>query len=134
MPQISYDAGTDGYRPGVCNIGPAEIARRRRAGYLGLAVAAALAVALLASGAPPLLRLLVGLPLAGGAVGLLQARLGFCAAFGMAGVRNFGALGRVESVEVSGARRADRTKALAIFLAASAIGFAGAALLVLLPG
>jgi hypothetical protein len=29
------------YRPGVCNIGPAEIARRRRAGHVGLLVTVA---------------------------------------------------------------------------------------------
>ena len=29
---ISYVADGDGYQPGVCNIGPAEIARRQRAG------------------------------------------------------------------------------------------------------
>ena len=29
------------YQPGVCNIGPAEIARRRRAGHIGLIAAVA---------------------------------------------------------------------------------------------
>ena len=29
------DASSE-YRPGVCNIGPAEIARRRMAGHVGL--------------------------------------------------------------------------------------------------
>ena len=133
MPQISYEASTDQYRAGACNIGPAEIARRRRAGYLGLGVAAVLAVGLVAAGAPPLLRLLVGFPLAGAAVGLIQARLGFCAGFGMAGVRNFGAIGSVERVEDARARRADRVKSIGIIVAGSAIGLAGSLLLVALP-
>ena len=36
------------YEPGVCNIGPAEIARRRRAGHLGLAATLVLLVVLVA--------------------------------------------------------------------------------------
>ena len=119
--------------PGACNIGPAEIARRRRAGYLGLAAAAALAVALVALDAPTAARWLLALPLAGGATGFLQARFRFCAGFGIAGVRNFGQLGSVEQVEDADARRADRNKALAIFAAAAGIGAAGAAAFVLLP-
>ena len=41
---ISYVTDSDSYQAGVCNIGPAEVARRRRAGYLGVVVAAVLAV------------------------------------------------------------------------------------------
>ena len=44
----------DQYVPGTCNIGPAEIALRRRAGHAGLATTAVLAAALV---------LLVALPL-----------------------------------------------------------------------
>ena len=122
-----------GYRPGACNIGPAEIARRRRAGIVGLVAAVALAAVLVFVGAPPAVRWLVALPLASGAVGFLQARLRFCAAYGIAGVRNFGALGSVERVEEATARHADRAKAGAVFLVAGAIGFGGALALVLLP-
>src|SRR6187402_3761141 len=50
------------YQPGVCNIGPAEIARRRRAGHIGLIAAVALFAVLVAVGAPPIARLLVAIP------------------------------------------------------------------------
>ena len=110
-----------------------EIARRRRSGWVGLGAAAALAVALLALDAPAAARWLVALPLAVGAIGFLQARFRFCAAFGLAGVRNFGTPGTVERVEDAAARRADRAKAVAISLAGIAIGVAGALILVLLP-
>lgn len=133
-PQIAYDTAPGGYRPGACNIGPAEIAVRRRTGLLGVAAAAVLAGALLLLGAPVAARWLVALPLAGGIIGLLQARLRFCAAYGLAGWRGFGAPGSAERVEDSAARRADRARALAIIAAGVAIGAAGAALLVLLPG
>jgi hypothetical protein len=138
MPQPALDAsarehGPGEYRPGACNIGPAEIARRRRAGILAVGAAVALAAVLLAVDAPSAARWLVALPLAGGAAGLLEARLHFCAGYGMAGVRNLGALGQAERVEDPAARRADRAKAGAIAVAAGAIGLAGALVLVLLP-
>jgi hypothetical protein len=133
MPTIAYDTPPGEYRPGVCNIGPAEIARRRRAGIVALAAAVILAAGLILVQAPAVARLLVALPLAGGAVSLLQARLHFCAAYGAAGIRNFGALGEAERVEDAAARRADRRKSGLILLAGGAIGLAGALVLVLLP-
>ena len=132
MPQIVFPTEADGYRPGACNIGPAEIARRRRTGWVGLGAAAVLAAALLIVDAPAAARWLVALPLAVGAIGLLQAHFRFCAAYGAAGIRNFGALGdTVDRVEDAAARRADRSKAVVIVLAGGAIGVAGALGLVL---
>lgn len=131
-PPIAFDTPT-GYQPGACNIGPAEIARRRRAGYAGLAATALLCAGLLAIDAPAAARLLVALPLAGGAMGFLQARFRFCAAYGMSGVRNLGALGSVDRVEDPGARRADRNRALLIGGAAAGIGLLGGVLFALLP-
>ena len=133
MQQIAFTASADEYRSGSCNIGPAEIARRRRSGWVGLGAAAVLAAALVLLGLPVATRWLVALPLAVGAIGLLQARFRFCAAFGLAGVRNFGTPGTVDRVEDAAARRADRSMAVAISLAGGAIGFAGALILVLLP-
>ena len=133
MPEIAFDQSPGEYRPGACNIGPAEIARRRRTGYLGLAAAGVLALALLAIDAPSTARLLVGIPLAGSAMGFLQARFRFCAGFGMAGVRNFGALGSVDRVEEAAARHADRMKAYRISLVAAAIGGVGALAFAALP-
>lgn len=133
IPRLAFDVPSAEYRPGACNIGPAEIARRRRAGITGLLAAAALALILVVLDAPSVARLLVALPLAGGAVGLLQAHFRFCAGFGLAGVRNFGELGSVLRVEDAAARRADRTRAIAMFLAAAAIGVAGAVAFALLP-
>jgi len=126
MPEIAFDTPPGEYRAGACNIGPAEIARRRRAGIVGLVAAGVLAVALVVLDAPTTARLLIGIPLAGGASGFLQARLRFCAGFGMAGIRNFGAVGSVERVEDAAARHSDRMKAYRISLAAAAIGGVGA--------
>ena len=75
-PALSASADA-AYRPGACNIGTYEIARRRRAGLVGVVVAALLAIGLLAVDAPQLARLLVLLPLWGGFVSLLQVRRRF---------------------------------------------------------
>jgi hypothetical protein len=133
MPQIAFTTWADEYHSGACNIGPAEIARRRRSGIVGLAAAAVMAAALVLLGLPVATRWLVALPLAISAIGFLQAHFRFCAAYGAAGVRNFGPLGSTERVDDAAARRADRAKAVAISMAGGAIGVAGALLLVLLP-
>ena len=118
---VSAQDATRGYLPGACNIGREEIARRRRAGVAGLVAAVGVAVALLILGAPPLARLLVFPFLAGGLVSLEQARRHFCVGFAMAGLRNFGPLGREEHVASDADRSADRRAALVMTGRMSAI-------------
>ena len=101
-----------GYEPGVCNIGPEEIARRRRSGHIALLVSAALLAVLLVIGAPAWSRLLLVLTVGGAASGYLQAWLHFCAGFGSAGVYNFGAVGTTERVDDASARSRDRRRSL----------------------
>jgi hypothetical protein len=129
----SRSAAVDEYRPGVCNIGPAEIARRRRAGQVGLAVTLAALAVMLAVGAPPALRLLIAIPAALAAVGHLQAWLRFCAGFGARGIFNFGALGESRPVADSEALARDRRRAREIGIASAAIGAAVGIAAALLP-
>ena len=133
MPSIVYDQVSGAYRAGACNIGPDEIARRRSFGRAGLAVSGLIALALLGVGAPPVARLLVALPVAGSAISLIQARLRFCAAFGFAGLRNFGPLGGEEHIVEAVARRADRDMALRVVAAGSLAGLAAGIALALIP-
>ncbi len=121
------------YRPGACNIGPAEIARRRRAGHVGLIATLVVLAALVVTGAPPLARLIVGLPAAAAASGYLQAALRFCAGFGSRGVFNFGPLGETQSVEDAEARRRDRGRSIQIGLGSLAIGVVVGVLAAVLP-
>jgi hypothetical protein len=121
------------YRPGVCNIGPAEIARRRRAGHIGLIAAAALFAVLVAIGAPPIARLLVAIPAIVSASGYLQAHLKFCAGFGAAGVYNFDEVGAVDKVVDASSKALDRAKADRIGVASFAIGAVIGVVAVLLP-
>lgn len=122
---------TNAYIPGVCNIGPAEIRRRRASGIGGAVIAAGVLAATLATGAPKPLRLLVVLPAAAGASGFIQAATHFCAGFGMRGVFNFGDTGSTDTVDQAEFRREDQRTAQQILGASLAIGagVGGAALL-----
>jgi hypothetical protein len=113
---------TDRYVPGSCNIGPAEIALRRRAGHAGLVVTAALGAALLRSDLPRAWRLTLAMPAAGAASGYLQAHERFCADFGWRGVYNFDRRGQEQPVAGDNALAQDRRKAMRIAAASAAIG------------
>lgn len=121
------------YEPGVCNIGPAEIGRRRRTGHAGLLISVVLLGALLVIGAPPWTRLALVLTAGVSASGYLQAWFHFCAGFGSMGVYNFGALGKVERIVDPADRSRDRRRSLEIELAALAIGLVVGIAAVLLP-
>ena len=121
------------YSPGVCNIGPAEIARRRMAGHLGLAVTMVVFAALVVVGAPHWTRLVLVLPAGGAASGDLQAWFHFCAGFGSRGIYNFGPLGTVQEVADPQARARDRAQSMRIGLGSVAIGVVVAVVAALLP-
>ena len=131
MPSLAY--GEPGaYQPGVCNIGPAEVRRRRRSGHATLIASIVVLAVLVAAGAPHWTRLLLVLTAAGSASGYLQAWFHFCAGFGSRGVYNFGPLGTVQAVADADARTRYRRRSVEIGLASLAIGLVvgiGAALL-----
>jgi len=103
------------YRPGVCNIGSAEIARRMRAGWIGVGATTILGLVLVLFHVPTVWRLSLFVPAFFAATGLLQGFMHFCAAFGMRGVFNFGPqMGKTEGVGRAEYRRKDRQKALQI--------------------
>ena len=110
------------YRPGVCNIGPAEIARRRRGGDLGVVVTAVAFAVMVALDAPPAARLLLAIPAGGAAAGYLQARSRFCVRFGSTGVFNFGQVGQVHEIGDVDARARDRRRSIQIGLASLGVG------------
>jgi len=127
------DTNDSSYQPGVCNIGPAEVRRRRQIGYVALAGAIALGAFLLAVDAPAWTRLAVAIPVAGALEGFIQARERFCAGFAMAGVQNFGELGTQTAIEDDEALAADRRKAMRIHATAIAGGLVAGVAFALLP-
>jgi hypothetical protein len=113
------------YIPGVCNIGPAEINRRRQAGWFGLIATLFIWVAFWIFGVSAPWRLLLFFPAMMSAIGFLQAAMHFCAAFGTLGVFNFGSeVGKTDSVEQAEYRRKDREKVFQISLYSALIGLA----------
>jgi hypothetical protein len=111
------------YQPGVCNIGPMEIARRRMVGHVGLAATIATLGSLTLIDAPPILRLAAAVPAMVSASGYLQARLRFCAGYGRLGMFNFGeSRAHAATVADSEARAADRRKAWQISAWSALIG------------
>jgi hypothetical protein len=124
---------TSVYQPGVCNIGPAEIRRRRLSGWIGLAITIVYLVAAFAFAWPPAWRLLVALPVFLSAQGFLQAAFHFCVGFASRGLYNFGALGTEESVQDAEFRKKDQRKALQITLLAAGVALVVAVVAFLIP-
>lgn len=133
LPAIDLIEPTGAYAAGACNIGPAEIARRRRSGWIGLGATVGLAITLVAIGAPPVARLTIGLPAYIAAIGFIQARQRFCVGFALAGITNFEALGIRHRVGEVAARSADRRHAWSLVLRSAAIAVAVALLFAVLP-
>ena len=115
-----------------CNIGPDEIARRRRSALAFTAVATVVAVLLVASDLPAVARLVL-LPFAtAAAIAWLQVGHRFCVAFGAFGLENFGRLGGEVKVDAA-QRAADRRRALQLVLEGSLIGAAVTVILLASP-
>jgi hypothetical protein len=124
---------TNAYIPGVCNIGPAEIRRRRASGIGGAVVTAGVLAATLLTGTPKPVRLLAILPAAGAASGFIQAATHFCAGFGMRGVFNFGNTGSTDTVEQAEFRAEDQARARTILVQSLAVGAGVGGVALLLP-
>jgi uncharacterized membrane protein len=132
-PPISFhDEGSE-YRAGACNIGPAEIARRRRSGHVALVATVALFALLVVLNVPPLVRFIVALPAAVAAACYMEAFLKFCIGFGWLGVFNFGSRGSTQRVADDAARSADRRRSFWLSVVLAAIGVAVGVVAVVLP-
>jgi hypothetical protein len=115
MPQIEYV-------PGVCNIGPEEIARRRNLGWVSLAIVFVVLLALILTRVNPWWRLFVFFPATTSASGFLQAYFHFCAGFARIGVFNFGHIGETHKVDDEYSKKKDKKKGNQITLYAVLIG------------
>jgi hypothetical protein len=126
-------ANNDKYIPGVCNIGPAERAKRRQSGYVGLLAAVILLVTLVAIGAARGWRLFLIIPLFAAALGFLQDWFHFCIGFGLKGLYNvINSVGTTDSVSQAEYRAKDKKKAISILWTSLAISVIIAVVLVLI--
>lgn len=111
------------YIPGVCNIGPAERAKRRQSGIAAVVVTFVLLIILLTLNVSKYWRLALILPASAAASGFLQDAFHFCAGFGMKGLYNVAnSAGITDNVASEEFRLKDRRKARMILGLSLAIG------------
>jgi hypothetical protein len=85
----SMTTETTSYVPGMCNINTAEVAYRRKAMWIGIAISAVLFAVLLAFHVVWwLVPILLFIPVYVGAIGYLQVRNRFCVSYGSRGQQN----------------------------------------------
>lgn len=121
------------YRPGACNIGPREIAKRRAYGIAGIGATVVLGIVLLAIDAPQIARAIVIFPLWGAIISLEQARRKFCAGFAYAGIRSVSGSNATESVADKADLARDRAAARWLVAYCGGIAVAVTAIFVLIP-
>lgn len=124
---------TSDYIPGMCNINPAEIRKRRMSGYFSLAIALFGLTAFVGLQASWHYYAVLFIPLFVSALGFLQARHKFCAAYGSIGKQHADDDSDVEKVEDAKARKADQLRARMIYLQAFLIAAVITATLCLIP-
>lgn len=121
------------YQPGSCNIGGAEVRRRKFFGIIGGVLSIAFYLFAFSLHAPKGIRALVFFPLVLATIGWYQTRRKFCLAFGLSGVFNFGNLGKVSRVQDPAQRSADRAQALKMLAKATLVAAILALILTVFP-
>ena len=121
------------YISGVCNIGPAEIRKRRTVAIVGFFLILVGIASIHQRHTSHLARISIFLPAIIFSIGFVQSRKMFCLAFGFMGTFNFGKsrdLARVASPED---RARDRKTALSILAESAAIAVVITAIVMALP-
>lgn len=124
---------TPEYQSGSCNIGNAEIRRRKISGIIGGVLSLTFYAVALSFHASQGIRALIFFPLVLTTIGWYQSRRRFCLAFGLMGVFNFGNLGETSRVQDPAQRSADRAQALKMLAQASAVAAVFALVFTLIP-
>ncbi|MFM8446888.1 MAG: hypothetical protein ACKN92_01775 [Candidatus Nanopelagicaceae bacterium] len=104
------------YVAGACNIGPAEIKRRRQGALIGALLFAFTTLLFVFTGAPTSTRVLIFIPALLFTVGIIQTRRKFCVAYGFLGVFSFERLGATKKITINQDLKADRKYAIKLLL------------------
>jgi hypothetical protein len=120
------------YIPGMCNINPQEIAKRRNIGYMGLVASVILLALFIGFDAPWWIRLVIFVPAFTSATGFLQAKNKFCVGFAGANMHH---ADDGETVEITDAKSLllDKLKSRKINLQAFAVAFIVTIAAILIP-
>lgn len=124
---------TTNYIPGVCNINPMEIRRRRFMGHIGLIVTIVVVIALVFIEANWYVRLIVFAPLLLAASGYLQAKNKFCTGYAGAGKQHADDNENAEAIEDKTALHADKLRARMINIQAFLIAAIATTLFCIIP-
>lgn len=113
---------TSNYVPGVCNIGKEEINKRKRAGIVGLILTVLTYSLFVYFEVSKGVRFLTFIPAVISAIGFLQARMRFCAYYGLAEMFNFDSLEKSNKVDNNEFVRKDKKRARQIIYYSVLIG------------
>ena len=102
------------YQAGVCNIGEAEVAKRRQVSYFGGFLYLSFVSSALLRDFTTASTISAIFPAMIFAVGFIQSRRKFCLAYGLMGSFNFQKLGTLTHVEDRDSLKADRKTAISI--------------------
>ena len=121
------------YIPGICNIGPKEIAARRTMGYLGIILTAIFIFLSLDQEFPKWWRIFVIFPGTFAAIGFIQAKSNFCVSYGLMGLSNIsGSINKTSAVTERSSKLADLKKSIQLLAYSVIIGMVITALLTFL--
>lgn len=121
------------YIPGTCNIGPAEVKRRRNGTIFSAVLVIVMIVLFLVLDVARIWRLTLFIPAFSLGVSFQQWYFKFCIAFGTKGVFNFGEIGKTFTVEQKENVRKDRIKTLKMIGAGAVFGLIVPVLFYFLP-
>ena len=128
---VSIDASK--YQAGVCNIGPDEINKRKRAFYFSFLGTSILVVITILIELSQLWRLLLFFPITATVINYLQVRYKFCVYFGFFSIWNFDDLGGSKKVNNVEDHKKDLLKVRKMFLLSGLIGLILTTLLYFVP-
>jgi hypothetical protein len=120
------------YQAGVCNIGPAEIKRRRQGALIGAVLYAFTTLTFVITDASTSTRLITFIPALLFTVGIIQSKRKFCVAYGFLGVFSIEKLGATKKISINQDLKADRKYAVKLLLqsVAAAIGLTAMVVLI----
>ena len=121
------------YLAGVCNIGPAEIRKRRTVALVGLALLILEVASMRSTHTSHLGRISIFIPALVFSIGYIQSRRKFCLAFGFMGTFNFARIGKMSKVVDKASLAADRKTAAIILLQSLVLSSALTAVIYFLP-
>jgi hypothetical protein len=126
-------AATTNYVPGVCNINPVEIKKRRMSGHIGLALTIILTVIAFSMHVLWIFKIVVIIPAFISAIGYLQARNKFCVGFASSKQQHADDDGDIVTITDKQAIAKDRQKVRSMNLQATIIAAAVTAVVCVIP-